>query len=142
MVEEVGISSKGMTASSLISKRLPLHCTACGKILLAYMSEQDRKSFYSRNALKAYTKNTVTDVMQLERELEGIRREGVAYDREDYKPGLWAIAVPIYDAADRIIASASVIVPQENSGAEGTRYLTGVIRKCGRELSQAIRRVG
>jgi DNA-binding IclR family transcriptional regulator len=39
MVEEIGISSKGIPATSLVTKRLPLHCTACGKILLAFMSE-------------------------------------------------------------------------------------------------------
>jgi IclR family transcriptional regulator, KDG regulon repressor len=142
MVEEVGISSKGIPDNTMISKRLPLYCTACGKILLAFMSEQDRRAFYGRNLLKSFTRNTITDVFQLEREFERIRKDGVAYDMEDYKPGLWAIAVPVYNGRNEIIAAASIIVPPARADAEGIKYLTGVIKNCGKELSQAIGRIG
>jgi IclR family transcriptional regulator, KDG regulon repressor len=142
MVEEVGISSQGIPASTMISKRLPLHCTACGKVLLAFMPEKDRRLLYSRNSLKAFTRNTIIDVFQLERELEQIRKDGVAYDKEDYKPGLWAIAVPVYSAKNEIIAAASIIVPPSRTDSESIKYLTGVIKTCGKELSQAISRTG
>jgi IclR family KDG regulon transcriptional repressor len=142
-VEEVGISSKGLPAGiTPLPKRLPLHATACGKVLLAYMPEEERRLFYGRNTLKAFTPQTITDVSCLEEELETVRKEGVAYDMEDYKPGLWAVAVPLYNSRGKIIASASVIVPAGRTDPGSIKHLVDALKDCGRDLSQAIIRLG
>jgi IclR family KDG regulon transcriptional repressor len=142
MVEEVGISSKGFLMGTPLPKRLPLHAAACGKVLLAYMPEEERRLFYGRNTLKAFTKKTITDVYQLEGELETVRKNGAAYDMEDYKPGLWAIAVPVYNNKGKIVASASIIVPAGHTDPESIRHLTDALKECGKELSQAISQLG
>lgn len=143
VVEEVGISSKGLSiGTNPMPKRLPLHATACGKVLLAFMPEPERRKFYGRNTLKAYTKKTITDILQLEEELTNIRKNGAGYDLEDYKPGLWAIAVPLYGNKGEVVASASIIVPGTRNGHADIRYLTNTLKECGKELSQAISQLG
>jgi IclR family transcriptional regulator, KDG regulon repressor len=138
LIEEIGISSKGLPMISAAPKRLPLHASACGKILLAFMAENDRRAFYSRNTLKSLTPHTVTDVIQLESELEIIRKEEVAYDLQDYKIGLMAIASPVYNEKKEVIAAASIIVPPTRTDTGSIKQLAAVIKNCAQELSQAI----
>lgn len=142
MVEEIGISSQGLPMSNPVPKRLPLHATACGKVLLAFMADDQRKQFYSRNVLKAYTPNTITSVASLERELARIRKEGVAFDKEDYKPGLWAIAVPVYNGKGEILASASLIVPPAKTDQVSLNFYAEALKACAQELNRAIAQVG
>ncbi len=141
MVEEIGISSKGLPISNPVPKRLPLHATACGKILLAFMPDDQRKMFYSRNVLKAYTQNTITRIDLLERELERIRKEEVAFDREDYKPGLWAVAVPVYNGKREILAAASLIVPPARTDQKSLDFYADALKTCAHELNCAIAQV-
>lgn len=143
VVEEVGISSKGLPAGSgSLPKRLPLHATACGKVLLAFMPDAERRKFYGRNTLKPFTKNTITDIPRLEEDLASIRRDGAGYDLEDYKPGLWAIAVPLYGNKGEVVASASIIVPDGRADRASIRSLANALKDCGKELSQAISQLG
>ncbi len=59
VIEEVGNTGE-MRINSPVGKRMPLHCTACGKILLSSMTEEQRREFYLLNTLGKYTKNTIT----------------------------------------------------------------------------------
>src|ERR1039457_43690 len=111
VIEEIGISSAGLPMDTPVAKRLPLHATACGKVLLASMSEQERKAFYSRNELKAFSRATITGVFELETELARINNTGVAFDLEEYKPGQRAIAAPVFEKNGRVAAAASLVVP-------------------------------
>ncbi len=138
VIEEIGISSGGLPMNTLVPKRLPLHATACGKVLLASLSLQERKAFYNRNPLKPFTRKTTTNVLELEAELEKISQEGVAFDLEEYKPGLRAIAAPIHDSDRHVIAAASVIVPLERSDAENIHRLAEAIKNHANELSRAL----
>lgn len=78
------------------SDRMPLHCTAVGKVLLAYaqpaapLPQGDRW-------LVPFGPNTITRRQQLDAELVRIQREGIAHSREEYIPGIVAMAVPILD---------------------------------------------
>jgi DNA-binding IclR family transcriptional regulator len=141
VIEEVGISSKGLPIISKETKRLPLHATACGKIFLASMKEDERKAFYRRNTLKSFTEYTTTNVAHLEKELDLIRNEGIAFDMQDYKMGLWTMAAPVYDKNENVIAAASVIIPQARTDRDALRIMESALKKCGHELSRAIKQL-
>ena len=138
MVEEASISAKGATTSNLKPKRLSLYATACGKVLLAHMSEVDRKTFYENNVLKPFTSKTITNINDLENELTRVRKVGVAYDFEEFKIGLFAIAVPVFNKQDELIAAASIILPDKNTDKESIKQFTLAMKKCGEDLSRAI----
>ncbi len=138
LVEEIGISSRGLPMRTALPKKLPLHATACGKILLASMSPEERKAFYRRQVLKAFTPNTITDVRQLEDELASVRREGAAFDRQEYREGLRAVAAPVCGRVGEVIAAASLIIPAGRTDRASLEHWEKAIKECARELSLAI----
>jgi IclR family KDG regulon transcriptional repressor len=140
VVEEVGVT-EDLRINSPIGKRMQLHCTACGKILLASLSEKERKAYYSRNRLLPFTKNTVTDVTKLKKELKNVKEEGVAFDKEEYRMGIWAIAAPVVNSLDSVIAAAGIIVLISHINDESIHKFTKAIRSCTGEISQVISRI-
>jgi IclR family KDG regulon transcriptional repressor len=140
IIEEIGTSGN-LRINSPIGKRLPLHCTACGKVLLAALPDEERKGYYQRVALEPYTPCSITDIPSLEKELAKIRDEGVAYHREEYRQGVWVAAAPIFSGNDTVIAAGAIIIPISymNSGSEQL-YATA-IKGCTGEISQIISRI-
>lgn len=74
---------------------LPLFATACGKALLATLSDLELEALRTQIKLVPFTKNTTTDWNKLLSEIESIRETGVALDREEYQMGICGIAVPL-----------------------------------------------
>ena len=73
--------------------RVPVHCSASGKIFLAQMTPAQRDRLLAHALLERFTPNTLTDLGKLERELKRVRREGFAMDDEEFLPGLLCLAV-------------------------------------------------
>ncbi|ATJ83584.1 IclR family transcriptional regulator [Halomonas beimenensis] len=73
--------------------RVPVHCSASGKLFLAQMAPAQRKRLLDQTPLKAFTPNTLTDRAALEAEIETVRDNGYAFDDEEFLPGLLCIAV-------------------------------------------------
>lgn len=89
--------------------RVPAHCSASGKLLLAQMRPAQRQRLLGHARLEAYTPKTVTEPAALERELKRVRAQGYAIDDEEFLPGLLCIAV-LVPAADGARASLCVAV--------------------------------
>jgi DNA-binding IclR family transcriptional regulator len=140
VVEEIGASGE-LRINSPIGKRLPLYCTACGKVLLTGLSLEERKAYYNRIALQPYTSTSITDIAQLEKELAAIQAEGAAYHKEEYRQGVWVAAAPIYNGSEKIIAAAAVIIPVSYLGFDSIRKFTTAIKGCAGEVSQIISRI-
>jgi DNA-binding IclR family transcriptional regulator len=75
--------------------RVPVHCSASGKMLLAQMSPLQRKRLLAHAPLQRYTPTTITGLAHLERELQQVRRDGYALDNEEFLPGLVCLALPV-----------------------------------------------
>ena len=73
--------------------RVPLHCSASGKLFLAQMSPSQCRRLLESAPLEKYTPNTLTTYAALEKEIEQVRRQGYAMDNEEFLPGLICIAV-------------------------------------------------
>jgi DNA-binding IclR family transcriptional regulator len=84
----------------------PAHSSAAGKVLLASLSAQERRRiFRGLQQLKQYTPNTITDLDELERHLEHVRREGYAIDMGEFREYQRSVAVPIHNADGHVIAA-------------------------------------
>jgi DNA-binding IclR family transcriptional regulator len=103
------VAVQGLRVVAHMGARLPLHCTASGKALLAGL-QSDELQRVVPETLKAYTPNTRTDRAVLLLELEEVRRTGVAYDHEEYVMGVCAVATPVRDAVGAI-GALTVEVP-------------------------------
>jgi IclR family transcriptional regulator, acetate operon repressor len=73
--------------------RVPMHCSASGKMILSQMSPAQRHKLLAHAPLEKYTPNTVTDLGLLEKEFKRIRRDGYAVEVEEFLPGLLCVAV-------------------------------------------------
>ncbi|KUO60161.1 MAG: hypothetical protein APF80_16655 [Alphaproteobacteria bacterium BRH_c36] len=85
--------------------RVPMHCTSSGKLFLADMSPVRRKRILSLTGMPALTTNTITTLDDLEEELKTISETGYSVDRQEFLMGLVAIAVPIRNARNTVIAA-------------------------------------
>jgi IclR family acetate operon transcriptional repressor len=75
--------------------RVPVHCSASGKVFLAQMTPAQRKRLLAHAPLERFTANTLTEPVRLERELRRVQRDGFAVDDEEFLPGLVCLAVRV-----------------------------------------------
>src|SRR3546814_11202252 len=80
--------------------RVPLHCTAIGKMFLSHMPEQQRKEFVQTITLRRYTGNTITDQEALLVELRRNQEAGIATDKQEFMSGVVGGAAPIPEAEE------------------------------------------
>ncbi|TBL73280.1 IclR family transcriptional regulator [Paenibacillus thalictri] len=102
--QPVGLLSK-------VGTRLMLHCTGAGKVLLADLSPERRERIFQDVGLPAQTPNTITDINQLNHELEVIKIQGYSMDRMENRDGIYCIAGPIYNHRKEVVAAFSVSGP-------------------------------
>lgn len=89
-------------------RRGPMYCTGIGKAALAFMPEPYLDAFLSRNILRRFTPNTLTDPHALRAELEAIRARGYATDRQGHELGIQCVAAPVRANDGRVLAAISV----------------------------------
>jgi len=104
-------SSQIIRMISYVGKRAPLHCTALGKVLLAYLPAEERKKILEEKALPRLTENTITDKRELEKELGKVREQGFALDREENEKDVRCVAAPIRNYQGEVIAALSISSP-------------------------------
>ncbi len=91
--------------------RVPMHCTASGKLLLALLPEARRARLLKSIDLSPFTPNTITDPDAFAAELTEIKTRGYSLDREEFLLGLVAIAVPVTDARGSVLAAIACHAP-------------------------------
>jgi IclR family transcriptional regulator, acetate operon repressor len=91
--------------------RVPLHCTASGKLHLALLPARARKRLLASLPLARYTPRTITEIGALETELARIRDARVGTDDQEFIEGLVAAAVPVVDATGQVIAAVAMHGP-------------------------------
>jgi len=97
------VAVHGLRVVAHMGARLPLHCTASGKALLAAVGPE-KAAEVVHPPLTAYTRNTIVDMDKLRAELDEVARTGVAYDHEEYLAGVCAVATPVRDATGGMAA--------------------------------------
>ncbi|RBW53780.1 IclR family transcriptional regulator [Ruegeria sp. A3M17] len=96
-----------------IGTQVPFHCTASGKMYLSTLRENTLDGFLSARKLNANTKKTITDPEALRAEILNIAQRGYSTDDEEFMPGMTAIAVPVLDEHERLVATLSVHAPTQ-----------------------------
>jgi len=93
---------------SQIGARLPAHCTAVGKVLLAALSDDEIEHIVERKGLPKKTENTITNINTLFLEISKIREKGYAIDNEEIISNLKCVAAPIKNHEGKVIAALSI----------------------------------
>ncbi len=115
VLQEYGPAAIG--TRNWIGQRTPLHATSSGKVLLAAADETLRKAVLT-GPLERYTELTVTDPVELHRQLDEALAQGWAGTNEELEVGLTAIAAPIRGGSGRVVAAISVSGPSYRLTAE------------------------
>ncbi|AYE53693.1 IclR family transcriptional regulator (plasmid) [Priestia megaterium NCT-2] len=93
---------------SRIGKRIPLHCSAVGKALIAFKEKDELEKILSGYEYTGQTEFTITNESEFLQELEKVRSQGYAVDNQENEPGVRCIAAPIRNHENKVIAAISL----------------------------------
>ena len=131
-------SSQTIRMISYVGKRAPLHCTALGKVLLAYLSAEERKEILGKKVLPRLSENTITNKRELEKELSKVREQGFALDREENEKDVCCIAAPIRNYQGEVIAALSISSPIFRIDKNAQNNLKKALIQTSREISMRL----
>jgi len=118
-----------------IGTRVPLHCTASGKLYLSSLTRAKREAMVATLDLKAVTQKTITDAQLLLEAVETIRKDQLSIDDEEYIDGIIAIAVPITDNQGRFYNSVAFQAPVFRMPLDSARQYIPLLREAAKKLS-------
>ena len=112
-VERTFSERSGMQVVRAIGGRAPLHLTSVGKLFLASDDPQRLRAYATRTGLPGQTRNSITELPVLERELSKARQYGIARDDEELELGVRCMAAGIYDDQNKLVAGLSISAPAD-----------------------------
>jgi len=131
-------SPEPLRIHSRIGSSVPLHCTAVGKVLLAYLPPTEQSSILERLELKRFTVHSVGSLQELQAELRRVRKKGYACDLEEHEPHIRCIAAPVWDHTGAVHGSLSITGPAVRMTIARIRELAPLIQEAGRAISQEL----
>lgn len=103
----------GMQVVRAIGGRAPLHLTSTGKLFLSVDDVKAIRSYATRTGLAGNTRNSLTELARLERELSLVRARGYARDNEELELGVRCMAAGVYDDSGKLVAGLSISAPAD-----------------------------
>ncbi|MDN3398918.1 IclR family transcriptional regulator [Psychrobacter sp. APC 3426] len=94
-----------------VGAKSPMWCTATGKLYLSQLSDTSRNKILQALPLDKFTKNTITDIDALNKELDRIAETGIGIDNEEFISEMVAVSVPVLDKKSRYLASLYIHAP-------------------------------
>jgi IclR family transcriptional regulator, carbohydrate utilization repressor len=112
-IERTYSERSGMQVVRAIGGHAPLHLTSVGKLFLAHEDPVRVRAYATRTGLTGHTRNSITDLARLERELAGVRATGVARDDEELELGVRCMAAGVFDDQGKLLAGLSISAPAD-----------------------------
>ena len=118
--------------------RVPLHCTASGKLFLSTLPRERRRRILSHLPLERCTPNTITDARTLEDALLRIAAEGVGVDDQEFLDGMVAVAVPVTNGRGRFCMAVAVHAPVARLSMDEIKGHIPALRRAAENLSELV----
>jgi DNA-binding IclR family transcriptional regulator len=112
-IERTYSERSGMQVVRAVGGRAPLHLTSVGKLFLAHDDPQRVRTYAMRTGLAGHTRNSITEIGRLERELSAVRNNAVARDDEELEVGVRCMAAGIFDDQGKLVAGLSISAPAD-----------------------------
>jgi IclR family transcriptional regulator, acetate operon repressor len=116
--------------------RVPLHCSAIGKLHLALLPARRRQRLLHSLELRRFTAGTITELTLLEAELKQIRKEQVSFDREEYLAGVVCVAVPVLGRNGEMLAAIAIQAPEARMNVSMARGHLPALRGAAEQLAE------
>ena len=133
-IERTYSERSGMQVVRAVGGRAPLHLTSVGKLFLAKDDAAHVRAYATRTGLAGHTRNSLTELPKLERELLQVRQQGVARDDEELELGVRCMAAGIYDDQSRLVAGLSISAPADRLEEEWVSRLLETAQAISRAL--------
>jgi DNA-binding IclR family transcriptional regulator len=123
---------------TVVGVRAPIHSTALGKAVSAYLSERWLEKILSVAGMEAITPRTITNRAQLKAHLAEVRRRGYAIDEEESLPGMCCLAAPVQHHAGNVVSAVSVSAPTYIFTQERRPEIARMVCACANAISRAL----
>jgi DNA-binding IclR family transcriptional regulator len=133
-VERTSSGRALMRVVNIVGARAPLHITAVGKLFLLEDGAEGLRTYAERTKLPQHTRNTLTTLGGLEKELDKVRRQGYALDAEEAELGVRCIGAGIRDDTGTLVAGLSVSAPAERMKTAWA----GMVKETAEQISRAL----
>jgi DNA-binding IclR family transcriptional regulator len=133
-IERTSSGRSMMRVVNMIGGRAPLHITAVGKLFLLEDGAEGLRAYARRTSLPGHTRNSLTSLGALERDVENARRQGYAVDHEEAELGVRCIGAAIRDDDGTLVAGLSVSAPAERMKAGWSALLKETAKNISRGL--------
>jgi DNA-binding IclR family transcriptional regulator len=127
-----------MKLATWVGKRVDLHCTALGKVLLAYRPEPEIDDLIKRHGLLRHNDNTIGSAGKLKENLALVVKLGYAIDDEEEEIGIRCIGVPIFESESKVVAAISVSGTTDQIRPESLAALAEELKRAAKEISEQI----
>lgn len=117
---------------------IPLHASACGKVLLAHQPEQLVALHIEQAGLPAFTSTTITDLERLRQELSLVKVRGYAIDNGEQEEGVHCLSVPVFGSATQVQAAISISGPSSRLNEQRMLGLFPQLKRVSAALSSAL----
>jgi len=117
----------------------PLHCTASGKIFLAYKDQEERDNIIGGLKLEKFTDNTITDKKSLKKELLTIKEHGYGFDEEERDEDVSCIAAPVFGPNEEVMACLSISGPNNRFSDDNKKKWIRIIVDIAKEASEHLK---
>lgn len=128
-------SPRSIGVMSKVGQRGALHCTALGKVLLAFQPPEEQSRIMQEIELKPFTARTITSKEDLGKELQWVRYKGYALDRRESEDDVECIAAPIRDHLGNAVAAMSISGPQRKINTPQEKIFIQQVMKAAKLIS-------
>jgi DNA-binding IclR family transcriptional regulator len=133
------IESPGLVKlNTWVGQRMHVNCTAVGKVLSAYLTEEEFKRTIQTKRLIKHNQNTISSLGRLREELNRVRAAGYAVDDEEEEVGVRCVGAPVFDQTARAVAAVSVAGTTSQIPADGIERLAALVQEAGIRISREL----
>jgi IclR family transcriptional regulator, KDG regulon repressor len=123
---------------SRVGRRAPLHCTAIGKVLMAWATTAHRDTILKGCDFKRFREKTITSRAEYDVELQRTLEQGFGQDREEFDDHIRCAAIPIFDRMNQAVAGMSVSFPSFRYDLAREPELVAELRNASRDISRQL----
>ena len=129
-------SPKVLKASFALGGQAPAHCTAIGKMLMAYLSDREVEELVRQRPMEKWGPNAITSLPELKEELRKTYERGYSIDDEEFAPNTRCIGAPVRDYLGEVVAAITISGPAQRLPMERLEELKEPILETARQISE------
>lgn len=134
--------TSGVAFHIQVDYHVPLHTSAPGKILLAYLPKEERDEILSRMDFRQFTPSTITELDDFQAELDSVFGKGYSIDVSEQLEGCHCVGVPVFDEAKKVVGALWTTGPSSQIPVRRFAEISETMKKGAQELSLRLRSTG